>query len=55
MLGYVLFFLFIYLFIYLFYLFAGYYDFAFGVCVCVSVRPAVVRPSVCFSFPDDNE
>ena len=23
-------------------------------CVCPSVRPSVVRSSVCFSFPDDN-
>ena len=31
---------------------AGYYGFTLD--VCVSVRPSVVRPSVRFSFPDDN-
>ena len=31
---------------------AGYYGFTLD--VCVSVRPSVVRPSVCFLFPDDN-
>ena len=31
---------------------AGYYGFT--LVVCESVRPSVVRPSVCFSFPDDN-
>ena len=31
---------------------AGYYSFTLD--VRVSVRPSVVRPSVCFSFPDDN-
>ena len=30
----------------------GYYGFTLY--VRVSVHPSVVRPSVCFSFPDDN-
>ena len=34
---------------------AGYYGFYIGrPCVCPSVRPSIVRPSVHFSFPDDK-